>query len=180
VLHPEKLLAREPPESVPIPGPPPRGPTKLTYHDVLGEQSLRLLFEEWMPRNKAVDAAAGWAGDRLAAYVDGGRWAAAWHIRYDDEPAAARALEAFARGVLRTEAVAAVTSRVAVGPADAAREARSGRLCRERALRGPFAAARRGRDIAVAVGPFRRSSAGASSDGQCPQALAWTAAMLRK
>jgi hypothetical protein len=181
VLHPEKLLKREAAENIPIPPPPPGGPSKLTYHDVLGEQSIELLFEEWMPRSKAVDAAAGWAGDRLGAYVDGRRWAALWHIRYDDEARASRGLEAFARGLLRPELDTVASPSAArdfVPAATAAAETRGGRLCRERTQRGPFAAVRRGRDIAIAVGPYRRAESHAVSDGRCAQALAWATASL--
>jgi len=181
VLHPEKLLKREAAENVPIPPPPPGGPSKLTYHDVLGEQSIELLFEEWMPRAKAVAAATGWAGDRLGAYVEGRRWAALWRIRYDDEAAAVRGLEAFARGLLRPEldtVASASAARDFVPAATAEAEARPGRLCRERTQRGPFAVQRRGRDIAVVVGPYRRAESHAVSDGRCAQALAWAAAGL--
>src|SRR6185436_3813647 len=50
MLHPEKLLAREPAEPIGVPVAPPAGPSAVLYHDVMGEQSVRLMFEEWLPR----------------------------------------------------------------------------------------------------------------------------------
>jgi hypothetical protein len=173
ILHPEKLLAGEAPEAVPAPAPPPNGPEKQLYRDVWGEQSLRLLFEEWMPRRTALPAAADWGGDRVVLFHDGDRYALAWHVRFDTESAAERALGAFARGVLRPEHLLQPT--VSAQEAEAAIKA--DRVCRERAQRGPFAALRKGRSLAIIAGPFRRTGDGAKSESTCAAALAWAGAI---
>jgi hypothetical protein len=168
LLHPTKLEAREPPETVPIPAAGAQGPTKLAYHDVLGEQSLRILFEEWMPRAAAVSAASDWAGDRIAVYSDGGdRHAVAWRVRYDNERAALRGLEAFATGALRSGASDTTAAR------DAGLASRAGKVCRDRPEHGPFAAVRRARDVAVVLGPYRRRGQAVTGDGSCSVALVW-------
>jgi hypothetical protein len=170
ILHPEKLVAGERPEVVPVPAPAKQGPATLLYRDVLGEQSVRLLFEEWMPRKSALTAASDWAGDRAAIYRDGGRIAVAWRVRFDHEPAARRGLEAFARGVLRQPGAAAD---LFVSAEEASKAIRGDRICQERDDRGPFAVVRKGRDLAVIAGPYLRSDAGVKSDGSCAAALAW-------
>ena len=118
------------------------------YHDVLGEQSLRLLFEEWAPRRTAIEAASDWGGDRLAMFEGGERRALAWHLRFDHEPAAERAFATLLRGVLRDELGAAGSSDGPVTVPDVDRAAaaaagRAGQACRERSSRGPMAAVRR-------------------------------------
>jgi hypothetical protein len=174
ILHPEKLLANELPEKVAVPISSAAGPKRALYHDVLGEQSLRLLLEEWMPRRSAVAGASDWGGDRLAIFRDQELFALAWNIRYDTSKAAQRGLEAFARGILRGESSDATE---AVPPAQAATAARRGELCRERPVRGPFAALRRDRTLVIIAGPYRRSSSGAASAGSCAAALTWARAV---
>lgn len=171
ILHPEKLLAREAPEKVPVPSAAPGGPKPELYHDVMGEQSIRLLFEEWMPRRSAITGASDWGGDRIAVFRDGDRYAVAWRVRYDSVAAARRGAAAFARGALRSEDA---RPNDGVVPAPAAEKAmRGGQLCRERAQRGPFAVVVAGRDVAVVAGPFRRARDGARSAGGCAAALRW-------
>jgi len=65
-----------------------------------------------------------------------------------------------------------------VSAGDAERATRAGQVCRERHTRGPFAVLRRGRDLAVTLGPYRRSVAGAASAADCKAALSWAAALL--
>jgi hypothetical protein len=182
LLHPEKLAAREPALSVAIPAAPQGSPLKVVYHDVLGEQSLRLLFEEWVPRRTAIEAARDWGGDRLAMFEGGERRALAWRIRFDGVAQAERMFEVLARGVLRDELGAAGSSAAPVVVPDVDRAAavaasRGGKLCRERPSRGPMAAVRTGRDIALVAGPVRRTPAGARSDSDCAAARAWAAAV---
>ncbi len=76
VLHLDKYDADERPVSVPLPAPPESG-FELTFHDTWGEQSLRLLLEEWVDRKTAGAAAAGWGGDRIAAFSRGSERAVA-------------------------------------------------------------------------------------------------------
>lgn len=179
VLHPEKFVSREPAESVSIPEPEPPFSGEPWYRDVLGEQSVRLVFEEWMPASAAAQSAADWAGDRVAVFRAGERRALVWRLRYDTGPAAERALSAFARGVLRSEHLSAQQAADTVTAEQAARAVRPGQLCRERHTRGPFAVARRGRDVVVIAGPYLRNSAGIRADGDCVSALKWAQKVLR-
>lgn len=134
VLHPEKYLAREAVVPVPIPPPPPAGPRTLLYRDIEGEQALRLLFEEWLPRAEAGRAASDWGGDRLALYSDGGGSAFSWHIVFDTGSAAERGfsgVQAWVKGSRLDPHV----------------------VCRERAARGAIGAMLDGKAVAVVAGP---------------------------
>ena len=181
MLHLDKYDAQEAPEPLPALSPHPLGPAASTYSDVYGEETLRIVFEEWMPAKVAREAASGWAGDRVTSFSDGRVTSVAWHIRYDNEAAARRALVAFARGALAKEdQTVDVRGRLSefVSVADAERATRTGQVCRERHTRGPFAVLRRGRELAVTLGPYGRTPAGAQSDGQCKAALSWAAALI--
>src|SRR6185369_11702905 len=57
VLHLEKFDIREAPESLPALAASRVGPTQAVYSDVYGEQTVRVLFEEWMPARVAREAA---------------------------------------------------------------------------------------------------------------------------
>jgi hypothetical protein len=180
-LHLEKYEAHEPSELLPRLSPNAGGPIQQTYSDIYGEETLRILFEEWMPARAAHEAADGWAGDRVSVFSDGADTAVAWHIRYDNEAAALNGLHAFARGALAAEDnVLDARGRLSefVSAADAEKATRSGQLCRERHTRGPFAVLRRGRDLGVTLGPFRRNSGSALSEGQCSGALGWAAVLV--
>ena len=181
ILHLEKYDAREAPEPLPALLPGALGPARPTYSDVYGEETLRILFEEWMPARAAREAASGWAGDRVTSFSDGAVTSVAWRIRYDNEAAALIALHAFARGVLAAEDQRVdVRGRLSefVSESDAERATRAGQVCRERHTRGPFAVLRRGRELAVTLGPYRRSPEGAKSEGRCTTALSWAAALM--
>jgi hypothetical protein len=181
ILHLEKYDQNELPEPLPALTPSALGPTRVTYSDVYGEETLRILFEEWMPARAAREAASGWAGDRVTSFSDGPVTSVAWRVRYDSEAAALIALHAFARGALAPEDQPLDPSgRLSefVSASEAARATRAGQLCRERHSRGPFAVLRRGREVIVTLGPYRRDAAGARSDGQCPAALSWAAALM--
>jgi len=156
LLHPEKWLSGEPALTVPIPAPPSGDPLELVYHDVMGEQSLRLVFEEWVPRRTAVEAASGWGGDRVAVYKTGDRAAMAWHLRYDDEASAERGFAAAVRGT-QTEDERARPAPTAPG------------ACAERGDVGPLAVVRSGSDVVIAAGPY----GGSASKTPCSRALAW-------
>ncbi len=180
ILHLEKYEANEAPVSLPALTPNPAGPKSATYSDVYGEETLRILFEEWMPSRAAHEAASGWAGDRVTAFADGGATIVGWRIRYDTDAAALGGLHAFARGVLATEdQVVDSRGRLSefVSAAEAEHATQPGHLCRERHTRGPFAVFRHGRDVAVTLGPFRRNSQSAASEGNCADALKWAATL---
>ncbi len=89
VLHLDKYDEGEPPISVALPVAPESG-FAIRFHDIWGEQSLRLLLEEWMSKEKAMSAAAGWGGDRIAIFSN--ESAASdnvimvhWHLALDSE-----------------------------------------------------------------------------------------------
>ncbi|HEX3774370.1 MAG TPA: hypothetical protein VHV51_07895 [Polyangiaceae bacterium] len=180
ILHLEKYDANEGSEVLPKPEPP-RPTMRATYSDIYGEESVRILFEEWMPARAAREAAADWAGDRVTSFGGDGAAAVTWSIRYDNDGAALRALRAFARGALAPEdQTVDVRGRLTdfVSAADAKRASDTGRVCRERHTRGPFAVIRSKRDLVVTLGPFRRNSGLAASDGDCTAAFRWAEAQL--
>lgn len=181
MLHPEKYRAREPAERVPAPAALPGGPERVIYHDILGEQTLRIAFEEWVPPATAAEAASGWAGDAVAVFASGDRRAVAVRLRYDTEEQAIRGFEVLARGALTEEPERRQGDRpaVAVSRDEGKKAAKAGRVCRERAQRGPFAVARSGRDLGVTLGPYQRRTGVATSDGSCTVALRWADAVAR-
>ncbi|HEY3493787.1 MAG TPA: hypothetical protein VGK73_03830 [Polyangiaceae bacterium] len=181
ILHPDKYFSKEAPERVPVPLAAPGGPEALLYHDVIGEQGLRIVFEEWVPLTTAAETAAGWAGDSVAVYSAGERRGVAIRVRFDDEAHAIRAHETLARGALTEELETRQGDR---RPPGVAREAAMkaivrGGVCRERERRGPFAVVRAGRDLGVALGPYQRRSGGAKSDATCATGLRWADSIAR-
>ena len=178
LLHPEKYRTREAAEKVPLPPAPPGGPATARYRDVLGEQTIRLVLEDWVPLDTARKAAAGWAGDRVAVFADGDRRAVGIALRYDDEASARRAFEAIVRGAL-SEPVENRTGVRADTAEAGAKAARAGRFCNERELRGPFAVVRSGRDLGVTLGPYTRDKAGTRSAASCSAVLPWTTSIAK-
>jgi hypothetical protein len=177
ILHLDKYLAAEPPLVVALPPAPPHAPElRERFHDVMGEQTVRLLLEEWLPARTAAEAASSWGGDRIAVFSDDARkrWALAWHLRFDTGAAAERALAAWARSLPLTEREAAPATRTP--PPKVA--AKGNEQCRERHTRGPIALVRRGQDLSVTIGPFERNRVTAGSDPGCPAALAWARQLL--
>jgi hypothetical protein len=159
LLHIEKYLAREPAIVVPVPATDALGAGfHAVLDDVMGEQSLRIALEAWAGRAAAIPAAAGWGGDRyVVARRDAGgqhEIALGWHLVFDTDKDA--------------HEMAAVL------------EKRFGKACKERDLLGPIAWASRGRDVAIAGGPFERRAAGAppTSAGTCKTVAGWPRAML--
>jgi len=133
----------------------------------------------WAPAGDAATAASDWGGDRLALFAEGNQRVVLWHLAFDDDAAAKRALVLFARGALRPELGASGAGEAAdarVRPFAARRAAetavRSGRLCRPRAERGAFAIVRHGRHIGVTLGPYLRGVTTVRASDNCPQALA--------
>ncbi len=180
VLHPEKWLSNEAPVGVGCPPAPGKG-WKEDYRDVLGEQSLRLVFEEWMPRFRAEEAASDWGGDRVAVYSRGRTRALAWRIVFDDEGAAIRATTAFARGVLGAGERAEASRLFAVTQERAEAALERGPVCVERPGAGPFAVTRNERGVGVVGGPYEREGDGESarSAGSCAGIGAWLGEVAR-
>jgi hypothetical protein len=175
LLHPEKFLAHELPLVVPLPTAPARAPELAErFHDVMGEQTLRVLLEEWLPAKTAAEAASGWGGDRISVFSDEARrrWAIGWHVRFDSEAAAKRAHAAFVRSAPLTER--GKEQRQLPPPAPATGD----KVCRARHTQGPLALVRRGPDLAIAVGPFDRRGVPVEKDPGCSEALAWAAEIL--
>ena len=185
LLHPDKLLVGEQPEQVPVPTAD-SAAMQLTYQDVMGELSVRLVFEQWMEGAAASRAAADWSGDRVGVFRSGDRYGVAWHIRYDDVAGARRGLVGFGAGViaaaeheheaLQQRAEDEVrwfrASRKRVDPAAAYRAVESGQACQMRSRRGPLAVVWRGREVVLVAGPYEgQPPRGAASD--CARALAW-------
>jgi hypothetical protein len=163
LLHPDKYLSGELPVAVAVPPPPEAAIGEPGYTDVLGEQSLRLLLEEWMPRASAVKSSAGWAGDRLAVWRFGERVAVAWHLVADDVASATRSEGALLRGV------AAQRDPGAKGPSTP---------CAERAALGPLLVRRKGREVVVIAGPYQRQKAVTKAASTCEAASAWADRIL--
>lgn len=98
VLHLDKYDQAEAPLAVELPRAPQPG-FQLSFHDVWGEQSLRLLLEEWMSPEKAKIAAAGWGGDRISLFssvdeTSDKQIMVHWHIAADSNRDAAELFEA--------------------------------------------------------------------------------------
>lgn len=165
LLHVEKYDAREPAVSVPVPDAP--GPEwKDIYHDVLGEQTIALLLEEWAPRRVARSSAEGWGGDRVAVFRQAERYTFAWHIVMDDEPSASRLFQ----GLVPLLGDASLK-----GPPKAG----TSPLCAERDGLGPVALKLVGRHVVVVAGPFSRNAEAAETEFSCAAARTWSNAVVK-
>ncbi|MEN9577608.1 MAG: hypothetical protein RJA70_617 [Pseudomonadota bacterium] len=81
LLHMEKYSENELPEPVERPRAP--AACRVLYDDVLGEQSLRLVFEEWMPAARAAALASGWSGDRATIWSCASGPKGEWALLFD-------------------------------------------------------------------------------------------------
>ncbi len=95
LLHMDKYASHEP--ALPVPSPPlalfvshGEPPLTVQYTDIVGEQGMRLMLEEWSSRRQAAQAAAGWGGDRmflLERQVNGAhQQVAGLQVLYDRQP----------------------------------------------------------------------------------------------
>ena len=155
LLHLDKYDAREAPITVAIPALP-EGFTQQDQ-DVLGEQGLRMVFEQWSSTDFAATAAAGWGGDRFVvgrrAHPGGDDWTAAWVIRFDTPQEA--------------------------GEAAALLKKHQSQLCRERTNLGPFGFRHKGADLAIVVGPFTKGPNGLlKSAATCAATTQWLNKLL--
>lgn len=163
LLHADKFEAKEPAIPVPVPAVDALGSGfRAVLDDVMGEQGLRLMLEEWTTRARAVQAAAGWGGDRVVVArrdVQGPTGpheiAIGWRLVFD-------------------------TSTDALEFSDALK-ARFGDACRERPALGPITWKRKGAEVSLAAGPFERASVarGTKGTGSCATATAWVSALLK-
>jgi hypothetical protein len=165
LLHLDKYDAKEPAiEIAPAPlaalardaGSEGKGSFSQVYSQVLGEQGLRIVLAAWTDAAEAESAAAGWGGDRyVLAKGEGaaaGEVALGWQLRFDTE-ADAKEMEA----VLSAQAHGDCVLRPDVGP---------------------FAWARRKRDVALALGPYSKATGKVKATGTCKEAKGWLASML--
>jgi hypothetical protein len=179
LLHLDKFESKEKPEKVTVPAPPAASGWRAIYDDVFGEQGLRLVAEEWLPKKTAAVAAAGWAGDHAVLYRadeptvprQQGRFAAAWRVRFDPEPG--KDVEGGPRegGARRAFRMLAQVMR----PGE---PATSKAWCSERPRLGPLVVARSERDLVVVTGPYRRSGTNVASDATCAQSMRWATEIL--
>ena len=176
VLHPAKYFAREPVVPLPLPSAA-TGFGSAIFHDVAGEQGLRLLFEEWAPANAATRAASDWGGDRYAVFSQGSSRLVVWPLVVDNDAAAARAEVLFAAGALRPEQPPEADARLRPFVSEAAAKSALSRagLCQNRTQRGPFAVVRAGRHLGVTLGPYFRGDTAVRPTDNCPLALALAA-----
>ncbi len=102
LLHPEKLLAaeRDEPKEVALPDLSGALGARL-YESTLGEASILILLTDQLGKRdqeQGKAAAAGWGGDRFAAYKsDGGKIVLAWLTVWDSEEDAVQFQEAYTK-----------------------------------------------------------------------------------
>lgn len=154
-LHLDRYDAGEPARLVDLVRLP--APYEVHYQDVWGEQSLRVLFEQWAEPAPAAKAAEGWGGDRIAVFRGKGATVVSYAIDFDTEPDALEAWILLLEGPLRTEGA----------PLPGATKQR----CRERPDGGPFAAKRDGAKLRILLGPFDDTSK--RGVGSCHETSAW-------
>jgi hypothetical protein len=72
-----------PPAAPSAPALPPADDWSLAANEVLGEQALRTILEEWAPSARAFELAQGWQYDRLSLFERGQERALLWEISTD-------------------------------------------------------------------------------------------------
>ncbi len=177
LLHPDKYDAREP--ALEVPQPPlgaAGGGFRSMFADLMGEQGLRLVLEEWAPREKATRAAAGWGGDRAATLVrsQGGvdEHMATWWIRFDGEKSCPDAVEAFDdRGPCSRRRTLPVPGSPA--ECDTIATPLPRQVCRDRGDLGPLVVAIAGCDVFLAGGPYAREKGRVEARSTCKDAIPW-------
>ncbi|MFM9107314.1 MAG: hypothetical protein ACKOWF_11530 [Chloroflexota bacterium] len=111
IMHPEKYLAGEAPVEVTLPDPASLGEEwSLVVDDTMGELGVALLLADLGPGEginaftggidlpiPALNAAAGWGGDRYALWESGDREVLVWKTVWDSERDAAAFLRALAQ-----------------------------------------------------------------------------------
>lgn len=157
MLHLDKWASAEPALAMPeLPSGPLVG-YERSLVDVIGEQGLRITFEESSDHATAVAAAAGWGGDTFAVFrkrsADDDRVALAWRVTFDTERDAREAADRYG--------------------------ARWGKACKARPELGPIAWQRRGKDLALVAGPVvRKGKTVAPGELDCKASATWLKAVL--
>lgn len=102
ILHSDKLASREPVVNVELALPASLASThEIAYHETYGELGVQLWLRTWGDDQSAIDAAAGWGGDRAALLVPRGTTtvtaqtpvASLWLLSMDASPFEREALE---------------------------------------------------------------------------------------
>lgn len=76
LLHPDQSAALPALAEVPAPS----SAYQAVYADVLGEQSLRGVLEEWAPAEEAAELASSWAADRVSVFGSDTDVAIVWEL----------------------------------------------------------------------------------------------------
>lgn len=100
VLHPDRYLARERPETIPLPPFPELETAGYAVHDedTLGELETSVYFAQGTDHDRELAAASGWGGDTLRIYTrEGASSAVVWWTSWDDEREAIEAEAAAGR-----------------------------------------------------------------------------------
>lgn len=161
LLHVDKLDAHEPAVEVEVPSITPLGEGfRAVVDDVMGEQGLRIVLEDWAHRKTAKEAAAGWGGDRFVVArrealgaPDRREYATAWHVKLDTPEDAREVVD-----VLRE---------------------RHGAACVQRPALGPLVWKARGREVVIAGGPYERRGKELRATGTCAATTKWAEAILK-
>lgn len=98
LLHPEKHAAKERWRTFAVPAAPKAG-CEVVFEEVIGEQGMKVLFEEWVSPDDAAAAAEGWNGDRATVFRCGQEYGLFWRIAYDEAGESARGIETFRAGI---------------------------------------------------------------------------------
>jgi len=96
LLHPD--AARQP-ALLQLPPAPKDDGWLLRSSDVLGEQALRCVLEEWSPEPEARRVASAWIGDRLAWFEAGRDSVLIWALQFDGPTRAEEARQALTSGL---------------------------------------------------------------------------------
>ncbi len=98
MLHPDAARPARAAGALSV-GLPPDPTWQLLYSDVLGEQTWRIVLEEWVTERAAEQAARGWVADRLECFKKGGAHALVWELHTADASGASRAWNAVLEGL---------------------------------------------------------------------------------
>ena len=142
---------------------PPVPELALRYHDVFGEQSLRLILEQVQPYEAAASNASVWRADRIALFQGATGQALVWHLRSGDEAGAARL-------------AGSLSQALGLGEPDQLAQLR----CRTRSDHPALAVGYRGRHVVVVAGAWNLTEERdpGSSGGACSRLEHWAQAAL--
>jgi hypothetical protein len=173
ILHVAKWETHEPELAIAPPSPPAAAGWDALDTDTMGELGLRLLYEEWMPPDRAKEVAAGWGGDRAVLYGKGDEVALGMHVRFDAPEGSALAGRSFAW--IKSAWPTAAPGGSAVGPLAVSE---NDFACVERPHLGPLAALVGAADLVLIAGPSKVAPAEWTATANCAAAKKWARAVL--